>query len=457
MLLKLSKFFLYASVFAVVVVMPSTFFPFIGGKYYFFRVAVELALASFILWWAFDPEGTRLAPQWLKKVFRKPIIIAVTVFTVVFLLASIFAYDPRAAFWSNYERGEGGFQMLHYYAFFILLSAIFREDKDWRRLFWFSVIAALAMVAYGFFSNFAVLQNGFYRNPFGFYGPYLNNPDKSLGFWERLFSPRFQGSLGNPAYVAPYLMFSMFYVLWLYLTGLNRNRFWGYGLLMAIFLFFFWLAQTRGAFLGLVVAVVVFFAVLVAKGSRRLRLIGAWSLAVVIVLGGLMFFFRDSAFVKNIPGGRVFEISLKTQELNTRFWTWGSAWQGFKERPLLGWGPENFSAVFDKYFNPRHFVPGKNTETWFDRAHSIIFDYLAETGILGLAAFLGIWLTLFWGLFKNMRNTSPILSALLFAVPVGYLVQGLAIFDVLPIYINVFIFLAFVNYFSNKDASRNSN
>ena len=53
MFLKLSKFFLYASVFSVVVVMPSTFFPFIGGKYYFFRTAIELALISLMLWWAF--------------------------------------------------------------------------------------------------------------------------------------------------------------------------------------------------------------------------------------------------------------------------------------------------------------------------------------------------------------------------------------------------------------------
>ena len=29
---------------------------------------------------------------------------------------------------------------------------------------------------------------------------------------------------------------------------------------------------------------------------------------------------------------------------------WKIAWQGFLERPLLGWGPENYSIVFSKYY-----------------------------------------------------------------------------------------------------------
>ena len=34
----LAKLFTAATLFSVVIVMSSTFFPFIGGKYYFFRV-----------------------------------------------------------------------------------------------------------------------------------------------------------------------------------------------------------------------------------------------------------------------------------------------------------------------------------------------------------------------------------------------------------------------------------
>src|SRR5580698_7469600 len=117
---RLVKWYLYASVFAVVVVMDSIFFPFIGGKDWFFRFAVELSLISFLLWWGFEAKAGEVR-QLFRTNYKEPLVIAVTVFVGAFLLACAFALDAHAAFWSNYERGEGGFQMIHYYLFFMLL------------------------------------------------------------------------------------------------------------------------------------------------------------------------------------------------------------------------------------------------------------------------------------------------------------------------------------------------
>jgi hypothetical protein len=50
---------------------------------------------------------------------------------------------------------------------------------------------------------------------------------------------------------------------------------------------------------------------------------------------------------------------------------------------------------------------------------------------------------------------SPFVSALLIAVPVAYLVQGIVLFDVLVIYLNVFLFLAFATYKLHKQIPRN--
>jgi O-antigen ligase len=164
--------------------------------------------------------------------------------------------------------------------------------------------------------------------------------------------------------------------------------------------------------------------------------------------------------VKNLPAGRIFDIAFSDQTVQTRLWTWGSAWKGFLERPLLGWGAENFGAVFDKYFDPRHFIPGQNTETWFDRAHSVYFDYLAETGILGFLSYLSIFGVIYWEFFRKKERAgdhSVLSKALIFSLPLGYLVQGAAIFEVLPMYINLFLFFAFCHYYfysSHSDESR---
>ena len=451
MLLKISKFFLYASVFSVVIVMTSTFFPFIGGKDYFFRFSVELAAIFFILWLAFETKGGEVLNR-LREVFGRPLFVAVSVFMLVVLLSTIFAYDPNAAFWSNYERGDGGFQMLHYYTFFVLLVLLLEKKEDWRLLFKISVFAAVLMILYGVFANLGWADN--------FISPYQGGKVPTT-LWQRLVEARFQGSLGNPAYVAPYLLFSLFYVAYLWFGSQFKNKRLGsliYGGLFIVFLFFFILSQTRGGLLGLGAGLFVFIVYLIIAIPRLRK----WLIPVfvaLVLLGSSLVYFRQSDFIKKkIPGGRIFDIAFSEQTVNTRLWTWGSAWNGFKERPVLGWGLENFSAVFDKYFDPRHFVPGKNTETWFDRAHSLFFDYLAETGILGLLSYLGIFVVFFISLFSKIikgTKTSPIMIALLFSLPVAYLVQGAAIFDVLPIYINLFLFFAFSYHFLYTNETTN--
>lgn len=453
MFLKTSKFFLYISLFSVLIVMPSTFFPFIGGKDYLFRFSVELALASLLLFWGFEAEAGELRRR-IREVFRKPLFVAVSLFALMFLLAVAFAYDRHAAFWSNYERGEGGFQMIHYYLFFLLLTLLFREERDWRAFFRAILVVAVLMVGYGLASA-ALLP--------GFVGSYAQATAPT--FFGRLFSSaaRFQGSLGNPSYVAPYLIFSLFYGLYLWASSRSgRGRTILYALLTVLFAAFIILTGTRGSFLGLGAAIFVFLSYLVfLRPTWRKRLV---AFLVLFVVGmGTMVYFRHTNFVRGLPGGRVFEIGLGERTVQTRLWTWGSAWKGFLERPLVGWGPENFSTVFDKYFDPRHYVPNMGTETWFDRAHSVFFDYLAETGVVGLASYLGIFAVFYYELFRRLgsrENSSvrpqrtkreqpsderrlTIQRALLAALPVGYLVQGLVLFDVLPIYINLFTFLAF--------------
>jgi O-antigen ligase len=451
---RIAKWYLYVSVFSVVIVMNSIFFPFIGGKDYFFRFAVELALASVVLWWAFEAKKGELL-QRVKVLFKKPVVIATSVFMGIFLLACLFAYDMHAAFWSNYERGEGGFQVLHYYLFFLLLAFLFTEEKEWKNIFKFSLASAGLMILYGIAGNYSIN---------GFIGPYAGSTAPA-GWWHELVDGRFQGSLGNSAYVDAYLLFSMFYVGYLWTSekivgAIKKSSVWIYSILLAVLAFFFVLGQTRGAFLGLVAGLfaAVIYVIFASKGKTRKW--GSVILGILVILGIGVYAIRNTKFVQSFPEGRLLQISLSDTTAQTRLWVWHEAWQGFKERPVLGWGPENFTVVYDKFFNPNFYTPGQNSETWFDRAHSVYFDYLSETGILGLLAYLGIFVTFFVTLFKKFgkdrraqgaeahhKTALNIQRGLLIALPVAYLIQGIAIFDVLPMYISLFMLLAFEAYY----------
>ncbi len=440
-LFSVSKFFLFAALFSVVIVTSSTLFPFIVGKYVWFRVTVELSFVFFLLGILFQdfkvPEiaGTHgLVSKRLRAILKEPLVIAVTFFVALYLLAGFFGYDPKASFWSNFERGEGGFQLLNFYIFFLMLRTLFTTQKDWKNFFGVSLVVSGLVILYGVAASLGMK---------GFIGP--------SGFCGRV-----SGSLGNPAYFAPYLMFTGFFALWLWFSkreGKNTARNIGYAFLIFVLFFFFLLSQTRGTFLGLGVGVIAAFGYLFLKLEKsKLKTVSGFVALVLMLLGVLGFMLRHN----NIPivpfcssSSRLLEISTKDETAQTRFWTWGSAIKGWEERPLLGWGPENFSVVFDKYFDPRHFVPGRPSETWFDRAHSVYFDYLTETGILGLLSYLGIFGVYFWEFFKKTKERSPIINVLFFAIPIAYLTQGIALFDVLPIYLVLFTTLAFASFYFN--------
>jgi O-antigen ligase len=425
--IKISRFFVLASIFAILIISTSTLFPFIVGKGIFFRVAIDLALLSFALALIFQPGEWEALKNRVKKVFREPLGIAVSVFVLVFLLACFFAYDPAAAFWSNFERGEGGLQMLHFFGLFFLLAVLFRTGEDWKKVFGSFVAAASLMIAYGI---------GGWLNIKGIISP-------------PTICDRFQGSLGNPAYVAPLLMFAIFFAFWLFLDGSRtKSRKTWFGVLIAVFAFFFLMTQTRGTFLGFGVGLIFAFLLLAIKLPKgKLKLTSIVLAVALVAVGSLAVIFRH----QNIPlvpfcdsSSRLLDISVSDQTAQTRLWTWGTAVKGWQERPILGWGPENFSVVFDKYFDTRHFVPGLNTETWFDRAHSVYFDYLAETGILGLLAFLSIFAAFFIKFFRNKLSSDVFGDALLLGIVTAYLVQGVALFDVTPIYLPLFILFAFL-------------
>lgn len=429
---KASKFLLMLTMLMVVIVTTSTLFPFIVGKYVFFRMVVDTALILFLLGLLFDDQRSPGVYRRISALYKNPLVLAVSAFVGVFLIAGFFGVDPHFSFWSNFERGEGGIQMLHFYVFFMLILSLFREEKDWRELFWWALGGGVLMGVYG------LLAGGGMQ---GFVGARFSDP----GF-------RFQGSIGNPAYVAVYVLFTSFYALYLLATE-YKKKLTSSGALMifgslAFFAVIFLLAATRGAFIGLIAAVVVALGYL-GFTNKKWRKKFSIAAAVIVVIVGILVSFQGSPTIQKIPGSRIFDITTTAKTFQDRAIMWKIAWTGFLDRPALGWGPENYLHIFDADFNTAYFKPAEGFGAWFDRAHSIIFDYLAETGILGFLAYVSMFISLLYIFLKSgKRETEPDrwARALFIGIIISYLIQGLVLFDVSVTYINLFTVLAFGVY-----------
>ncbi len=430
---KLSRFFLYLIPLGVVIVSRETLFPFIVGKYIWFRGLSALVLIFLLLGFLYDKQK-RIYWERFKKIIKHPLSIAVGVFTLAFVVSGFFGVDPHFSFWSNFERGEGGLQILHFFAFFVSMITLLKDNKNWRKIFIIFIISAYLMILYGVGAGLGME---------GFLGPQFDGSFQ-----------RFQGSIGNPAYVAVYLIFAIFFAGYLLSSEFKKIKNWEKTFLfssIAVFLVFFFLAATRGAFLGLAAGVFVYLLHL-GISKKKWRKPALSILLVLIVVGSLGIYFKDTEFVKKIPGSRVFDISISAQTFQHRAIMWGIALEGFKERPIFGWGPGNYIEIFQQKYDPAYFDPSSGSYgAWFDRAHSVVFDYLSQTGIVGLLSYLGMFVVLFWQLAKT--KIRPALKALLIALPIAYLVQGLVLFDISTTYLALFAVLAFTAYKLEENAN----
>ena len=415
---------IFALPFIVFIVAQSLFFPFITGKNFAFRILVEVIAGA---WLALVLINPAYRPK------RSALLGAFALFVVVVALADALGVYPFKSFWSNYERMDGWITLVHLFLYFVVASSALNTEKLWRA-FWHVSLAVSAVVGvYGLLQLAGVAS----LNP---------------GFSS---AARIDATLGNPIYLAAYMLFNIGIAaaLWAraWQESLSGGRLWPsllYGGIIAFDASALFLTGTRGAMLGLVAGVLV-AALAVALSSREGRRAAALALAGVLLLGGGFFLSREQSWIQRVPSlQRLATISLDDSTTKARFYNWGMAWQGVKERPILGWGQENYAIVFDKYYDPRMYAQ----EQWFDRVHNIVFDWLVAAGFVGLLSYLSLFAAALWLLWRRGKPAfSALESSILTGLLAAYFFQNLFVFDNITSYLLFASVLAYVAWRASSD------
>lgn len=398
--------------FTPLIVSTSLFFPFITGKAFFFRLVVEIALA---LW---------LVLIWLKPEYRPQksyLLIGVVSLVAITVLTTIFGPNPVRSFWSNFERMDGLVNYLHLLGYFLVLISVFEREKIWH-WFWNASLGVSVIIGlYGLLQlvgQLEIHQGG----------------------------ARLDATLGNSAYLAVYALFHVFLALWLLMSNWQINwRRYLYGAIMVLNLVVLYYTATRGTILGLVGGGLLSLLLLAWREKKNLlsRNIATGILLAAIVLLGSFYLMRGSQFVTTSPVlSRFASISLSDKTTESRLTIWGMALEGFKERPVLGWGPENFSLVFGKYYEPKLW----SQEPWFDRSHNIFLDWLITAGILGLLAYLSLFGAALYYLWRRRSNFTVIEGSILTGLLAAYFFNNIFVFDNLVSYIMFLAILAYIHF-----------
>lgn len=393
------------------VVVDGFFFLFVGPKTIYFWALVEIIFAAWLFLIFFRSE---YRPR------RNAILIVLSVFLFCLILSTVFGVDPSKSFWSNFERMTGLLTWFHLFAFFIVLSSVFKKKSDWHKIFALSILTATAVSLLSIF-------------------PKLGLPDilKNL--------PTQEGTtLGNTSFLATYLLFNVFLALYLFLKGRDKLKILsavGFVLITLALLSNPGYAAIISFFLGLVL--LFSFWLIFQRGS-------VWRLVGVTLLGILLIAVIVSLFLIFQPESSIHQAIVKHFH-KARFIIWQISSKGWQDRPWFGWGPENFDLPYYKHFNPAIFSPisSPKGQVWFDRAHNIFFDSLVTIGILGLLAYLGIFASAFYLLwkryFRENRDRSNFWLVGIFSVTlIAYFVQNLTVFDMIGSYLMFFLILAFI-------------
>jgi len=435
---------LFVIPFFPIIVVDSFFFPFITGKAFYFRILVEFAFAGWVLLAFLD---AKYRPK------LNPITIAVTIFAIVTLAADLLGANPIRSFWSNFERMEGWLVIFHLWMFFIAITYTFGSGEEgkkmWHRWFVSSLIAATYVAGRGalqWAGKIAIEQSA-------------SRPDSTLG---------------NTAYLAVYMLIHSFIAIYMFLSVRARlaaskassaastfsekiSQFftssqWVYVVLAIFFAGILYSTATRGAIIGYVgglLLTLILFAIFGGSdissnnNSNIWRWISGGIIALVVLLGLAIWLNRANPVIANNQTlGRLTSISLSEFKTEGRAYIWPMALKGFTQRPILGWGQENFNYIFNANYNPGMW----GQEQWFDRAHSVFLDWLVASGLIGLITYLSLYILFLVVLWKSKLSVA--MKTVFTGLMAGYAINNIFVFDNLASYVSFFALLGFGAFLS---------
>ncbi len=424
-LVKFIRFGIYLTALVPLVIFKDFISPFHFGKVVVFRSLVEVLGVAYLVLVLKD----RSCLPRFNGVFWSFLF-----FSLAFAVSTVTSILVYPSFWGTLERMGGLWTFWHYFLFYIVLTSVLTKKEHWQRILNITIFAGVLSAFYGFGQK--------------------TDMDFFIGSGDRA---RIFGTIGNAALFAGYQLFIVFLSLIMYLDPQSSHRY------KTFYLFAFaatsvavFMTAVRGSLLGYAIGLIVFIFLWARHYKSRVgRIALNMFIGLIVLWGAFSLIFSGSSFVKNSGYlSRVTNLSLTADTVQTRFWAWQAGFKGWSEGAktvLLGWGPENFNIPFSKYFNPK-FFKGPGAETLFDRAHNMFVEILVTMGIVGLLAYLNIFVTLFRHLRRLLKeNDTAIYGIGLISATIAYIIHNSFIFDTSANFVVFFTILGFVSYLGSKE------
>ena len=351
---------------------------------------------------------------------RTPLDLPIAIFLTSQILSTIFSIDTHTSLWGYYSRFHGGLiSTIAYLLLYYALVTNFTRDKVSFAIY--SIISSAALVAlYGILEHFGI--------------------DKHL--WVQDVASRVFSTIGQPNWLSAYLVALLPLPIFLAVEARDNNHrlLWALLALLFAITIIFTKSQSGLAATGLILAAVALYFV-----GRKFKFVYLFILPFILLATILKWDF----VVKINPFGVPNLAALVKADGTNRVGGSDSmiirqvVWQGARKlgakNPLFGTGLETFGYT---YFTVRPALHNLLSEWEFlyNKAHNEYLNFLANTGFVGLAAYL---LLIGWTLVWWAQIGGAISRGLLFGY-LSILITNYFGFSVVPVALFFFLFPALV-------------
>ena len=430
---------IFLVLFTPLVVAP-TIYPFVVGKALYSRTLIEVVVGLWALLVLVKPQ------------FRPPrswLLLLLALGLAWSFVTAYFGVSFQRSMWSDYERMTGWIDAAHWFAFAVVVVSVFRSFESLRMLFnvqlFVGVLVALVAVwqalarAYDLPSPREAVMQALALT----YDPRL--PELNHLRPEELDQSRakFSGFSANANLLGAYCMGNVFIALGLFASSFSEWRakvvapaeeqrrgkreqkpafakvaslrvFWALVALMSLGALILG-SRSIVVFGSLGFGVLVLIVAWAWLAKRRvLRAAAAAAVALVLVAGvaGASVAIQIAATVatdhgsiahyrRNLheaPAGS-YVTNVRRLSAIQRVAAIEAGLKGLADRPLLGWGSDNFLVVWGRYVG----VPAADLEV-HHRAHNKIVEEGVAKGLLGVVAYLALWGLAFFAVVRKIKR-----------------------------------------------------
>jgi O-antigen ligase/Tfp pilus assembly protein PilF len=369
----------------------------------------------------------------LINVFRKQISfhkktfldIPLILFFISQTISTVYSIDPHTSFFGYYSRLNGGLLSLICYSLLYWTLTVYIDSDFKKQIINFSLFSTFLISIFAIAEHFGIDKN----------------------WWVQDVQSRVFSTLGQPNWLAAYLCILIPFGIYKFLNSKTLNHKIYFSIITICFYLGLLFTKSKSGiiacFISLAVYFIFYFFQNIKKSAKTTIITSSFIIFIFLILSlTINNPIKDIVFPPKTTPVESSDTSqskiLITSSEDIRKIVWRGAIDLWKKFPIFGTGTETFAY---SYYWTRP-VEHNLTSEWdylYNKAHNEYINYLATTGLVGLATYCFLILSVLFFIIRNWKFEIGNLKLTILASYLSILITNFAGFSV--VIISLFFFL----------------